>query len=305
MKILEKSAVFENRKYILYQDDGVSRFYSWGGENQAETVTLHSASVPLLYCRYLRKSYLTKETCQRRVNQPFLSLEYFYSGHMYFRSGGKTFLAEAGDMVFLHPHCTHEFLYLPGEPCRKAAMIFSGELLDDILRAFHLDGVGSVCLPDAERVDRLLEKVKSNLLHAVNPAALDALAGVSFEILQVLATAHRTAPVPHEVAEIQAYLERNLSLSLNMKVLASEFGMSVPTFNKRFFAALNITPYRYLIRLRMTRAAYLFSQDKWSVKEVAEMVGYSNALNFSTEFRKYYGKSPLAYRKECLESIRL
>lgn len=53
-----------------------------------------------------------------------------------------------------------------------------------------------------------------------------------------------------------------------------------------------------LIEFRMKAAAEILRREQEiSIKEVTAMVGYQNALNFSTEFRKYFGMSPREYQK--------
>ena len=48
----------------------------------------------------------------------------------------------------------------------------------------------------------------------------------------------------------------------------------------------------------MRRAKQLLADEKLSVKEISARVGYDNALNFSTGFRKRFGISPSEYRKQ-------
>ncbi|MFP4673863.1 MAG: AraC family transcriptional regulator [Opitutales bacterium] len=60
---------------------------------------------------------------------------------------------------------------------------------------------------------------------------------------------------------------------------------------------LNVpTPSEYLIKLRMNHAAQLLrlKQDKLAV--VAEQCGYANEYAFSKAFRRYFGRSPGAWR---------
>ncbi|MCF0187183.1 MAG: helix-turn-helix transcriptional regulator, partial [Bacteroidaceae bacterium] len=62
-----------------------------------------------------------------------------------------------------------------------------------------------------------------------------------------------------------------------------------------------ITGYNYtdLIQAkRLTQAAYLLSNTKLSVLEVAAAVGYENASYFHRIFRNKYGCSPKKYRTQ-------
>lgn len=48
--------------------------------------------------------------------------------------------------------------------------------------------------------------------------------------------------------------------------------------------------------MRMQKACQMLAWEEFSVKETAISTGYSNALNFSTEFKRIIGCSPTEYR---------
>lgn len=52
----------------------------------------------------------------------------------------------------------------------------------------------------------------------------------------------------------------------------------------------------FLFQVKMEEAAKLIKEMKYKAYEVSEMVGYSNAKNFTRAFRKYFGVSPKEYR---------
>lgn len=52
----------------------------------------------------------------------------------------------------------------------------------------------------------------------------------------------------------------------------------------------------YLIRTKMEVALHLLQDVSYKTYEVSEMVGYSNAKNFTRTFKSYYGKTPSEYR---------
>ena len=114
----------------------------------------------------------------------------------------------------------------------------------------------------------------------------------------MLSNVSKTEPLPPEIARILEFFEAHCSEPLNIRRLASEWGMSLPTLNKRFRAAVHMTPYQYLLRLRLQRAAYLLQTDDWTIKEVAELAGYRNPLHFSSEFHRFHGCSPREFRKK-------
>jgi two-component system, response regulator YesN len=52
----------------------------------------------------------------------------------------------------------------------------------------------------------------------------------------------------------------------------------------------------FLFQTRMQEAGTLLKNMKYKTYEVSEMVGYSNAKNFTRAFRKHFGVSPKEYR---------
>jgi two-component system, response regulator YesN len=52
----------------------------------------------------------------------------------------------------------------------------------------------------------------------------------------------------------------------------------------------------FVFQVKMEEAAKLLKKIEYKAYEVSEMVGYSNAKNFTRAFRKYFGLSPKEYR---------
>lgn len=53
----------------------------------------------------------------------------------------------------------------------------------------------------------------------------------------------------------------------------------------------------YTTSLRMAMGASLLSSTDLSVSDIAKKTGYRYSGNFSKMFKKYYGVSPLEYRR--------
>ena len=79
--------------------------------------------------------------------------------------------------------------------------------------------------------------------------------------------------------------------------LARTVGLSTSHFRRRFKAAFGRTPMAYLERVRMEEAAQLIKAGLLSIKEVARKVGYRDANNFSTAFKRFHGYPPQSHRR--------
>jgi AraC-like DNA-binding protein len=79
--------------------------------------------------------------------------------------------------------------------------------------------------------------------------------------------------------------------------LAGAVAMSRSAFAARFAALVGEPPLQYLARWRMTLAARLLRDERRSVAEVAERVGYANAVAFTKAFARTPGGGPGTYRR--------
>lgn len=85
---------------------------------------------------------------------------------------------------------------------------------------------------------------------------------------------------------------------LSIAVLAAHAGYSRYHFIRAFDAAFGETPSRYRLRRRMERARDLLAFANVTVREVAELVGFTSLAAFSTRFKAQVGVTPTAYRSE-------
>jgi len=94
------------------------------------------------------------------------------------------------------------------------------------------------------------------------------------------------------------YMNRHYKEDLTVSHLAGLTQVSCGYFRVLFREVTGTTPTEYLTSLRLKNACTLLYQTNLSIKEIAASVGFSDQLYFSRVFRKHYGTSPLAYRKE-------
>jgi AraC-like DNA-binding protein len=80
---------------------------------------------------------------------------------------------------------------------------------------------------------------------------------------------------------------------LNVGLLADEAGMSVPAFHASFKAVTSTSPIQYLKTTRLHKARLLMVQDGVSASVASARVGYESASQFSREFKRFFGRSPI------------
>ena len=117
---------------------------------------------------------------------------------------------------------------------------------------------------------------------------LYSLAAKLFSTRQKLSAGNET------INKATEYICLNYALSnLTVSQVARECFVSEIYLRKLFGEKLNITPFYYITKVRMTHARNLI-QEKIPIKEVAGLVGYSDIYQFSRAYKKHFGYPPSA-----------
>lgn len=92
---------------------------------------------------------------------------------------------------------------------------------------------------------------------------------------------------------------------LNLSQLASEAGMSVPTFLNHFKAITHASPMQYVKSTRLHQARLLMVRQSMTAEAACHAVGYLSASQFNREFKRLFGLTPGAETKRMRESFAL
>jgi len=87
--------------------------------------------------------------------------------------------------------------------------------------------------------------------------------------------------------------EKHLSESgYSTENFAREVGMSRSQLNRKLKAITNLSTHKFILNLRLKRAAQLLKRKTGTIFEIADVVGFENPSKFAHAFRTQYGKSP-------------
>jgi AraC-like DNA-binding protein len=82
--------------------------------------------------------------------------------------------------------------------------------------------------------------------------------------------------------------------ALDIEHLAAESGMSVSTFHTHFKDITHTSPLQYLKSVRLHKARLLMLRENMTAGAAALRVGYESSSQFSREFRRLFGTSPVS-----------
>jgi len=135
-------------------------------------------------------------------------------------------------------------------------------------------------------------------------------AGISWEELSVRLAAH-TITLATGVSAVHRGLPRNAEArvsravrtvdddpheQLTLETLAGESGLSPYHFLRTFERLTGVTPYQYVLRARLRKAALRLADGAERITDVAFDCGFGDISNFNRAFRGEFGASPRAFR---------
>ncbi len=89
----------------------------------------------------------------------------------------------------------------------------------------------------------------------------------------------------------------NLHEPLSLTELSGHARMSLRTFARRFNEEVGMSPGRWLIHQRVTRARHLLETTDLAVDDIAGQVGFATGTSLREHLHAAIGVSPLAYRR--------
>lgn len=100
---------------------------------------------------------------------------------------------------------------------------------------------------------------------------------------------------------IKSYLCDNIYRTLTLDTLCKKFNVSKSNLCKKWREYSEVGIIDYFISLKVMEAKRLLNDDKCSITQIADMLGYSTIHHFSHSFKKCTGISPSEYRSSIFD----
>lgn len=101
---------------------------------------------------------------------------------------------------------------------------------------------------------------------------------------------------PDFIRQVIQVVEANISNEeFNVKILAEQLNMSQPTLYRRLKQCSKLAAIEIIRNVRMSKAASLIMENRYSMQEIAEKVGYSDTRTLRKHFMEQFGVSPSKY----------
>lgn len=102
---------------------------------------------------------------------------------------------------------------------------------------------------------------------------------------------------PNKFSETLDWAIDNLTVSLDVNALSARANMSRRTFDRKFRAAMNMSPKEWLISQKLNLAKSLLESTVEPIEVIATSSGFENPMTLRHHFKKCLKISPSQYRK--------
>ena len=215
----------------------------------------------------------------------------------------------AGDLIGLAPGDRH--CYSEGEAFTLCNILFQPEFLGgswpelaELAGMKRLLRGESIHLNPARQAEAaaLLDRINDEMWHA--PVAMElAVRSLLTGFLLLAGRSGEAAPASiveetetrDGVSRAIVYMEQHFARRIELARLAECARLSPTYFCSSFHAATGMTPWEYLIRLRLEKAKQLLRNSDFTVSEIAQRTGFCDASYLTRLFRRHEKMTPRRY----------
>jgi len=192
--------------------------------------------------------------------------------------------------VFLRPELLHEVAYELFEigPDRLSLSPVFGEKstsLSWLLRSIKQS------LNEPAHLSQLKIDYMSRALCA------DLLAKYSVTSTVAISSERLSGLTSRQMRRVDEYIIEHLGHDIHISELASLCAMGRTTFHQRFKTTMHMTPYQYVMRLRVSKAKEMLGTSNLPLAEIGFACGFSDQAHFATLFKRLAGSPPASFRR--------
>ncbi|MBP1989312.1 AraC family transcriptional regulator [Paenibacillus eucommiae] len=227
------------------------------------------------------------------------------SGKGSFRCMGNEYELKKGDHFFIFPGELVSYTSDAEDPWSYKWIAFKGTHPDQFLSLMGISPHKPIVhTGNNRRAPALFSRIE-NVLREASPSC-DMQAGGYLRILlgeyameHMPAAAQEKAISPQQQQMQQAirWLTLQYTQPISIEQMANDLGYHRTYLSKIFKQFTGMAPTYFLLKLRMDRAKLLL-QEQLTIEQVASSVGFTDALYFSKQFKKWSGLSPSEFRSQ-------
>lgn len=222
---------------------------------------------------------------------PEFVLIYCVDGKGYCTVGGIEKLVSPGMFCLLWPSIPHSYRPDPDTGWEIWWVAFDGDYAKQLVETAGLSALD--VLRDIGVQDELLGSFR-RLVGAIQGVRTHYSAAISISMIDVLEKVIRFSNTPRSAD--RRFLDRIDYRIQDLAECAARFGYCKSHFIRTFHEITGVTPWHYILHLKVSKAKELLSNTDQTIWQVAAEVGFEDTNYFSRIFRQVTGVSPSSFR---------
>ncbi|MGM0920365.1 MAG: AraC family transcriptional regulator [Bacillota bacterium] len=203
--------------------------------------------------------------------------------------------------VLLKPYTPHDYFTM-GKRWSTIYVTFGGTSVASILDALKLNFSSLYTDLENQRFASIIEGMLGKIEEDAEFSKLD-LSSYLYNFLINLRKYGKMNNQPSlsnyydKIRPMVDWLEWAYTEDIGLKDMAAHLNVSSQYLNRLFQNTFNMSPYSFLIQLRIRKAKEILIQNSdIPLKNVAFLVGFNDVSNFVATFKKHEGMTPKSYR---------
>lgn len=240
----------------------------------------------------------------------YYELTYVDRGTLVTEVDGVSYELNERELIIYGPNQFHKQKIRQGSSCSYVTIIFDPDLED-----CHLDFLLNKVFPYSKKIHTLMKAFvneSSTKVPYMDSLLLCLLQEVIIRLLQSEFISEENDKKPatdarqhyhNELLErILTYIDETIYEPLTVGEICQKFSMSRSSLQILFNENLNQTPKKYISELKLEKSRQLISEDRYTISEIALMLGFNSIHYFSRAFTQKYNMAPTEYSKTIFKS---
>ena len=243
-------------------------------------------------------TYPNKDYYIKREPSPCFIIEYVVSGYGYLEINNEKYKLEPGDAYFIHPGDFCSYYADKDYPYKKYWVNFACDFFfTELLKAYDIN---DRVIRKIDLSDFFEELFKFEGIYISNDDLCIPASKLILNVLMDIALHKKNDIINtnHKIAQnIRFILNKSVTTKISIDDIAKKLYRSKNDIIRQFKKKYNVTPYNYLIDLRIDRSKNMLVNTQKTISEISSYLCFSSEYHFSNTFKQKVGVSPSEFRK--------
>ena len=220
---------------------------------------------------------------------------------------GKTYICKYPNAIVKKPYVDHS--YEVAEPRDAIYINYDNELVSEVESAGLCPSPPVWEVKITPEISEMIRELRELMKHSQEYGVADRMDLLAMKLWQGLllmreSKLKRDDFIEARLYRIASFLQINLNKEIDFDKLIAENGFSRRSFFRHWKRYFEISPLQYLRDLKMQEAGRLLQVTDLRIGDIADSLSFDDLAYFCAGFKKYYGMTPMQYRRRKQSLIR-